>query len=169
MLPSVIGTPVASPDPDPAPQPNPNPIITDNLTGGNGYTGAGGNAAGGSVTQSKKYKAGLLDAVTGGKSLISAFSGNAGSGGDASSGPSVVHGVLGKGVLGKGPAGKVLAPAGKPAVIPFINADQLSNSNVGNAYSGTGGNAAGGSVDTPGSLIELWSREYGFRFRFSLK
>lgn len=167
MVPSVIGTPVASPgpapNPDPAPQPNPNPIITENLTGNNGYTGAGGNAVGGSVTESTKSRAGLLDAITGGKSLLSAFSENAGGGGDASSGPAIVHGILGGSGLGKGSLGKVLAPGGRPGTIPLtgINVDQLtSNANVGNAYSGSGGNAAGGSVNSPGSLIDLWSREY---------
>ncbi|TEB39320.1 hypothetical protein FA13DRAFT_1785571 [Coprinellus micaceus] len=172
MVPSVIGTPVASPDPAPnpdpapapAPLPNPNPIITENLTGNNGYTGAGGNAVGGSVTESTKSRAGLLDAITGGKSLLSAFSENAGGGGDASSGPAIVHGILGGSGLGKGSLGKVLAPGGRPGAIPLtgINVDQLtSNANVGNAYSGSGGNAAGGSVNSPGSLIDLWSHNAG--------
>lgn len=171
IMPSAIGTPVASPDPapNPAPAPAPQPILVDNLTGGNAYSGTGGSAVGGSVNNTSNGT-GLLDAITGGKSLLSLSSENAGDGGDASSGPATVRGGRGRGRGGRGgrrrpggPLGGVLGPGGILGTVPLagLNLDSVTlNRNTGNAYSGAGGNASGGNVNSPGALIDLFSREY---------
>ena len=147
------------------PIPRPQPASGTFNSNSGGYSGAGGNAIGGSVVASSNTKSGLLDILTGGKSLLSAFSENAGSGGDASSGPSLA---------GAGGLGRVLKGGGKSSsssssknskgstgsiagVVPGLS--DLTASQSANAYSGVGGNAGGGSVSTAGSLLDIFSRK----------
>lgn len=184
LLPHSLCTPVASPNPKPAALPDPLTSFSEFDTIGNGYTGQGGNASGGSVTSSTG-PASLLDAVTGGKSILSLDSENAGDGGNASSGrASSTRNLLSGGLAGGRPFGGgvlsgILVPAtsngniivpigrvangvGPNASVPLTgpNADKVAlSSTTGNAYSGTGGTATGGDVNTPSSLIELFSRE----------
>lgn len=162
--PVALSSPIASPNPAPL------PALTENLTGGNGYTGSGGNAVGGNVLASKNSKAGLLGLLTGDKPLLSAFSGNAGNGGDASTGNALAGGVLRGGRVRGGYSSGLGLPAGNgrtafPVPISGINLDQVTtNTNVGNAYTGAGGNAAGGTVSAAAGLIDLFSRQCIFPF-----
>lgn len=155
-VPSAIGTPVAS------------PALIDNLTSGNAYSGTGGTAVGGSVNNTSNGT-GLLDTITGGKSLLSLGSENAGNGGNASSGSATTRGG-GRGRGGRGGRrrpglGGILGPGGILGSLPIagLNLDSITSTrNQNNAYSGAGGNASGGDVNSPGSLIDLFSREYSF-------
>lgn len=168
LSPYVLGSPIASPEPAPV------PVLTENITGNNAYTGTGGNAVGGSVVASADTTPGLLDLITD-KSVLSLFSENAGKGGDASSGTAAANGLLGGAgrtggltrVTGGRGASKLVSGGKKAGLVagllpslPLAGlGDATVNSNVGNAYSGTGGAAAGGNVSTPGSLLDLFSRE----------
>ncbi|RXW20000.1 hypothetical protein EST38_g5863 [Candolleomyces aberdarensis] len=168
LLPHSLGTPIASPEPEPAASPEPLTSLSEVDTTRNSYSGAGGNASGGSVNVSPQPS--LLDAVTGGKSILSMSSENAGNAGDASSGPaSSTRGggrTLAGGGLSRilGPSVKIVPVGGVPNGVPLTGAnfDNVAlSSNSGNAYSGAGGTATGGSVSTPGSLIDLFSHNAG--------
>ncbi|KAJ2920410.1 hypothetical protein MD484_g66, partial [Candolleomyces efflorescens] len=167
LLPHSLATPIASPEPEPL------STLSELDTTGNSYSGAGGNATGGSVAVSSNPS--LLDAITGGKSLLSISSENAGSGGDASSGRASAGGLLGGGskALGGGGLSRILGPSSKfKNLVPVggvtngvpltgLNLDSITlSSTTGNAYSGAGGVAAGGGVTSAGSLIDLWSRKF---------
>jgi hypothetical protein len=167
LLPHSLATPIASPQPEPLSS------LSESDTTGNSYSGAGGNAPGGSVAVSSPSKPGLLDAITGGKSLLSISSENAGSGGDASSGLASAGRLVGGGGLSKilGPSSKFknLVPIGgvtNGVPLTGLNLDSITLSSTrGNAYSGAGGSAAGGGVTTPGSLIDLFSRKFRWLYR----
>ncbi|KAG8909336.1 hypothetical protein FRC01_007003 [Tulasnella sp. 417] len=134
--------------------------------GGSAYSGAGGNASGGGVTYAgdsahpapdhdlmgldlvdiseithSNNEDGLLDGIFRKRALINLFSGNAGDGGDASSGNAY--------------AGQGGNTSGAPG----------AGGNGGSAYSGAGGNAAGGNVVHNGDegleLISLFSDNAG--------
>ncbi|KAG8947452.1 hypothetical protein FRC04_010773 [Tulasnella sp. 424] len=129
--------------------------------GGSAYSGAGGNASGGGVTYAGDSARpdqdhnllgalnlghhddddNLIDAILRRRALVNLFSGNAGDGGDASSGEA--HGGQGGNTNGVDGAG----------------------GNGGNVYSGAGGNAAGGNVVHNGDegleLISLFSDNAG--------
>ncbi|KAG9047579.1 hypothetical protein FS837_001984 [Tulasnella sp. UAMH 9824] len=132
--------------------------------GGSAYSGAGGNASGGGVTYAgdsahpgpepdllgldlvdisdiTHHEDGLLDGIFRKRALINLFSGNAGDGGDASSG----NAFAGQGGNTNGAPG--------------------TGGNGASAYSGAGGNAAGGNVVHNGDegleLISLFSNNAG--------
>ncbi|RDB29011.1 hypothetical protein Hypma_015260 [Hypsizygus marmoreus] len=109
---------------------------------GNAYTGPGGLATGGSVNGDPRP--GLLGALLGG-GLINVGSNNAGDGGIASSG----------GIGGTTPCSAKFRRwfHERPAV--------PSNDNNGNAYTGPGGFAEGGSVNTRPGLINIDSGNAG--------
>ncbi|EAU93198.2 hypothetical protein CC1G_10266 [Coprinopsis cinerea okayama7 len=145
----------------------PDTTLTGTLSSGNSYSGAAGNAAGGSVSAvlppGGKPAGGLLGALSpaSGGSLVSLFSGNAGNGGTASSGPSFgsAH------PIGNGKYPYLLPPntkASTASLTTTANVNSNINESLGNAFSGTAGNAAGGNVvQAGGSLIELFSHNAG--------
>ncbi|KAG9016652.1 hypothetical protein FRB90_002643 [Tulasnella sp. 427] len=134
--------------------------------GGSAYSGAGGNASGGGVTYAgdsthpnadhgilgldlvdiselahHNVDDSLLEDILHKRALINLFSGNAGDGGDASSG----NAYGGQGGSANGVPG--------------------AGGNGGSAYSGAGGNAAGGNVMHSGDegleLVSLFSNNAG--------
>ncbi|KDR84775.1 hypothetical protein GALMADRAFT_131566 [Galerina marginata CBS 339.88] len=108
----------------------------------NAYSGDAGNASGGSVIHNNAAGTRLL----GGLGLIKLFSDNAGRGGFASSGPAIAKTPSAHRDGAKGD--NLYSPGG--------------NNNVGNAYSGAGGVADGGSVDDAGKdLITIFSDDAG--------
>ncbi|KAH6917604.1 hypothetical protein BKA70DRAFT_1395317 [Coprinopsis sp. MPI-PUGE-AT-0042] len=147
---------------------SPDSNVLENLSSSNAYSGAAGNAAGGSVSSlplPNGKAGGLLGSLNpGGGSLISLFSGNAGNGGQASSG-----GADAPGRGGKFPGSKFVKKKGKNGITTLVPIDGLLSGNsaatindsAGNTFSGAGGNAAGGSVNTPPSLIDLFSHNAG--------
>ncbi|KAJ2928777.1 hypothetical protein H1R20_g8214, partial [Candolleomyces eurysporus] len=165
LLPYSLGIPIASPEPEPAASPEPLTSLSEVDTTRNSYSGAGGNASGGSVTVSPQPS--LIDAVTGGKSILSVSSENGGNAGDASSGPATA--ARGGGRLGGlsrilGPSSRIIPVGGVTNGVPLTGAnfDNVALSrNSGNAYSGAGGTATGGGVTTPGSVIQLFSHNAG--------
>ncbi|KAI5835445.1 hypothetical protein K523DRAFT_319469 [Schizophyllum commune Tattone D] len=113
----------------------------------NDYSGAGGMAPGGSVNHAQTDKEPGLLGLGNGESLLNAFSGNAGNGGDSSSGSSGVSRLT-----------------GAKAHCTRDNAKEhwrRTITQTGNAYSGAGGNAAGGATDGESGLINLWSDNAG--------
>ncbi|TFK23107.1 hypothetical protein FA15DRAFT_757505 [Coprinopsis marcescibilis] len=159
----------------------PDSSLLENVANGNSYSGAAGNAAGGSVTAPNpppgaKGNTGLLGSLSpaSGGSLVSLFSGNAGQGGSASSGNAQgASGKLPSGLPGlPGPAGrktttkKTTGPDGKvvttiTTIADTGNTNTVVNQSVGNAFSGAAGNAAGGNVQAMPSLIDLFSHNAG--------
>jgi hypothetical protein len=142
-----------------APAPIPNPDTADQIN--NSYSGSGGHASGGGVTTNSPNPKmllggmGLLDLASGKLPLIQIAelaltpnTGNGGGGGKAKSGPAVA---------GSGP----VAIAGPGSTVTDPNGSASSSGSTshsfGNAYSGAGGTAEGGSVTNNPALVKLFS------------
>ncbi|KAJ3560970.1 hypothetical protein NP233_g10490 [Leucocoprinus birnbaumii] len=132
---------------------------------GNSYSGAGGTALGGSVRGNENT--GLLGLLGGDGSLLNigssahilrrvvpygadSYPENAGTGGDADSGASKssIGGGRGGGKHGWSHSGS--HGHGSSSLVNSVN-----------SYSGAGGNANGGDIESPGGLINLWSENGG--------
>ncbi|EKM83421.1 hypothetical protein AGABI1DRAFT_123753 [Agaricus bisporus var. burnettii JB137-S8] len=98
----------------------------------NSYSGAGGNAPGGSVQA--PGPSGPLDILRGG--LLNIGSNNAGNAGNASSGPATAGGILSSG-------------------------RSTDSVNSGGSYSGQGGQAPGGNVNVTPGLVNIDSNDAG--------
>lgn len=144
----------------PSPIPNPNPDTTNQIS--NAYSGPGGHASGGGPVTTDLSKSGLLLGLVGGD-LLDVGSGtplhrilstclildaeNGGKGGEANSGPA----IPGSSHVTVAGAGSSTDPNGSAS-----SSKDMSNA-IGNSYSGTGGTADGGDVDTRLSAIKLFS------------
>ncbi|WVQ98781.1 hypothetical protein IAU59_005912 [Kwoniella sp. CBS 9459] len=111
--------------------------------GGSAYTGAGGSAVGGTLTENNSATKGGL---AGGDDILGVASGNAGDGGKASSGTAVG---------GQG-----------SAVVSYVNGQPvITSSNGGSAYSGVGGNTNGGNINNNNNAGPYYNNN-GYRYGY---